>query len=299
MKFLVSTEDARLRGIYKITNTFNGHYYIGSSTVCFLNRYRKHVRELKRELSHPRPHHNRRMWYEYRKYQEYFKFEIIDIISEESEIHGKEIEYLEAAVGLDPLCLNVYARSAERIYTGTVRDRISENSKRMWATPGFREKIKISKAHVDYNPPGKGGLISKALKGRKHSAEHRVNQLKSIEYQMKPVICRTTGKTYRGLNECARDMKLSNSNIQKCCEGMYEQELGHKFSYLRDVDMGNFTVEPMVTKKDGRGKIVLNLETGIYYDSASKAAKSHGIPAPTMVNRLNGYVNNKSPFRYV
>lgn len=46
-------------------------------------------------------------------------------------------------------------------------------------------------------------------------------------------------------------------------------------------------------------KIVLNTETGIYYDCAKEAAKAHQYNYSTLKNHLNGLYKNKTPLVYV
>jgi len=45
-------------------------------------------------------------------------------------------------------------------------------------------------------------------------------------------------------------------------------------------------------------KPVVNIETGVYYDSISEAADSVNMKMPNLANRLNGKYKNKTPFRY-
>lgn len=46
-------------------------------------------------------------------------------------------------------------------------------------------------------------------------------------------------------------------------------------------------------------KLVLDEETGIYYDSATEAAKSIGVKPKYLWRRLNGEVKNNTKFKYV
>lgn len=45
-------------------------------------------------------------------------------------------------------------------------------------------------------------------------------------------------------------------------------------------------------------KLVVNLETGIFYESCSEAARSINAPISTLKSRLNGSLINNTPFRY-
>lgn len=48
-----------------------------------------------------------------------------------------------------------------------------------------------------------------------------------------------------------------------------------------------------------KSKIVLNIETGIYYDSLKECAEELNINYGTLKSRLQGRCSNKTPFRYV
>lgn len=68
-------------GIYKITNTKNGKFYIGSS-VDLKKRRRDHFRELKNGI-----HCNERLQHSFNKYgKENFKFEIIQFVSDRDKL---------------------------------------------------------------------------------------------------------------------------------------------------------------------------------------------------------------------
>lgn len=52
-------------------------------------------------------------------------------------------------------------------------------------------------------------------------------------------------------------------------------------------------------RKANNNKLVLNQETGIFYDSAKEAAAAYTVTHKTLMNRLNGSHKNKTAFIYV
>ncbi len=48
--------------------------------------------------------------------------------------------------------------------------------------------------------------------------------------------------------------------------------------------------------RERRSKLVLNLVTGIYYDSVKDASEATGLPYPTLCSCLNGTNPNKTNF---
>lgn len=59
------------------------------------------------------------------------------------------------------------------------------------------------------------------------------------------------------------------------------------------------TIRKISNAKKGKGKLVLNLETGIYYDSATEASYTLNMNRSTLMGYLNNCRPNKSPFIYV
>ena len=47
-----------------------------------------------------------------------------------------------------------------------------------------------------------------------------------------------------------------------------------------------------------KAKLVINLETGIFYESCTEAAQFNNVKLTTLKSRLNGNNRNNTPFRY-
>lgn len=59
------------------------------------------------------------------------------------------------------------------------------------------------------------------------------------------------------------------------------------------------TTKEKQSLNSGQAKLVLNMETGIYYDSITEASKSTSICFDTLSNKLRGRLKNKTSFRFV
>lgn len=59
--------------------------------------------------------------------------------------------------------------------------------------------------------------------------------LNTQDYQNKPVICLTTGKTYKSCRSAARTLNINFSQIQNVCSGKCKQTYGLRFRYLADL----------------------------------------------------------------
>lgn len=59
--------------------------------------------------------------------------------------------------------------------------------------------------------------------------------LNTQDYQNKPVICLTTGKTYKSCRSAARTLNINFSQIRNVCSGKCKQTYGLRFRYLSDL----------------------------------------------------------------
>lgn len=92
----VSNEDMKKQGIYKITNTINNHFYIGSvrRTGTFRNRFVCHQRQFERWLD-TRKNACLILFQAFEKYQiENFKIEILEIMVGDKNILEREEYYI-------------------------------------------------------------------------------------------------------------------------------------------------------------------------------------------------------------
>lgn len=140
------------------------------------------------------------------------------------------------------------------------------------------EFIKIYGKSVDNNGTlcnltsgGDGSLNLKWSESRRHKILKAITGLKrSEESKVKMAISRKGRK----LSDEHKD-KISSSLINK-----------------------KWTDTEIKRKSDIASKIVINLQTGIYYNSAKEAAESHGIKSSTLYNKLIGLRKNNTNIYY-
>ena len=83
MKFKLNQEkELELKGVYKITNTVNNKFYIGSTSVTFKGRLRDHLSQLRRGI-----HANIYLQEDWNIFgEDSFEFSIIKILESSEEI---------------------------------------------------------------------------------------------------------------------------------------------------------------------------------------------------------------------
>jgi len=96
MEFRVPQEIAWRSGVYKITNTVNGKFYIGSA-VKFKKRFRDHTRELMAEI-----HDNEHLIRSYKKYGgDKFTFECLEVVDKKENLIPREQFYIDSMMACD------------------------------------------------------------------------------------------------------------------------------------------------------------------------------------------------------
>lgn len=263
MKFNISVEHKYRTGVYVIRNSVNDKIYVGSAInlrhrfICHRNRLRRNCHKSPQLQS-----------FANRYGIEVFRFEILEFCSAEERL-AKEQSYLDA---LRPFNKNGF------------------NTMKLAGSPkGFRHseesKIKISLAH----------------KGRKHTPEARKNMRAgqqnrtawgfSEEGKIKVI------NTHKGkvLSKETREL-ISKSNTGKVRseQARLNMSRAHLGKPLTESQKRNQSLEML--ERNPFGKIVLNLETGIYFDSGIQAAKAHGLHAVGLNRKLRGERKNNTQF---
>lgn len=124
--------------------------------------------------------------------------------------------------------------------------------------------------------------VSNRLHVKKRDQNGELNSANKLtEHQvMEIVLLYKTGMfTQEGLS---KKYSVSVCNINKILVGEY-------WTHVTGGDVIR------VVRKNSKA-IILDTQTGVYYDSISQAAKSKNIPTTTLVSQLNGTVNNKTSF---
>lgn len=130
-----------------------------------------------------------------------------------------------------------------------------------WATPA-----------ENYNHAQKNGLM-----------DNFVNASSKTSKGEKKVLNTHTGEIYKSAKDAAIKIKIDYRLLTIMLRGDSENNTGLQYA---------------ITSNLKNGKIVLNLQTGIFYDSVRNAAETIGVKAPTLRSRLNGSIPNNTNFIY-
>lgn len=70
---------------------------------------------------------------------------------------------------------------------------------------------------------------------RKTNMNYGTCAKRSAEKRSKQIYCVELDKIFSGQREAARELNLNQSNITKCCKGVYHQTGGYHFRYAEEV----------------------------------------------------------------
>lgn len=125
-------------GIYKITNTINNHFYIGSTKQGFKRRWHNHLLCLRKGI-----HNNPHLQNSYNKYGENaFVFSILEIVTIPEQCIIFEQKYINE---LKPEynILMIARENCSSSFSEERRKRISESSKRLKHTDEFKKNLSL------------------------------------------------------------------------------------------------------------------------------------------------------------
>lgn len=101
--------DITTTGIYKITNTVNGKYYIGSTSENFLKRWNHHINSLRRNS-----HKNEHLQHAFNKYgEDSFVFEVVETCNKDMCLLREQI-YLDSCNSNNSYNINPYATALSK-----------------------------------------------------------------------------------------------------------------------------------------------------------------------------------------
>jgi group I intron endonuclease len=205
------------KGIYKITNIVNGKFYIGSTSVSFNNRFKKHINDL-----NTNKHGNSYLQNAWNKYGKHgFSFEIIEIIDKGELIIIREQYYLDMLL---PTKRNI----------GYNICAIAGSSLGVKRSNEFKEKIRQNSLNMSKETRAK---ISNSLIGLKQSKE-------TIDKRVKKLIGRVGGMAGKKHSKITK-LRMSKAHIKNNYGSCYK--IGNKPHNIRkviqlDLD-GNFISE--------------------------------------------------------
>ena len=146
-------------GIYRITNTKNNKFYIGSS-VCVENRRNKHYHSL--EHNKHENSHLQRAWNKYGK--ENFKYEIVEEVHDKNKLLEKEQMWLDSSNCCDrSVGYNICEKASSRIGV-KISDKQKNHLSKMWSgEKGLRAVLRWSQVREMRKTYLNGGVSMKDL----------------------------------------------------------------------------------------------------------------------------------------
>lgn len=171
-----------------------------------------------------------------------------------------------------------------KIYIGKSIDIIKRWGEYMRQTKSIQAQIKISNSLKKYGPE-KHIFEVLVVCPKNELADLEIFFIKKYNSVKKGLNCRCDGSQPEMIKTTRNKIRATKLNRKR-----------------PDLSARNKIIRPALGRtgfKHPLSKLVLNLETGIYYESASEAACSLNIKKSTLTKRLSGINPNKTSFRYV
>ncbi len=254
------------RAIYKIINTVNGKFYIGSA-IDTRRRFQQHKRLLIRGSHHCR--HLQNAWNKYGK--DVFTFNIIRIVLDSDSLEDIEDEWLKIHVG-KKYCYNT-GKSAIAPWRGAKGKGTPNYGKPM----SEEQKKKISVAILErYEDPDYQPRV-----GQKHSDESRAK----ISTKVKKAVAEGRGGCFIPNDETRK--KMSDALMgNKCATGAKRTD--EQKDAVRERMTGNTNWLGRHHSDESRakmGKRLIELSTGKEFAVMNDAVKFYGMPNLTQILR--------------
>lgn len=222
--------------IYKITNTHNNKVYIGFTIHTAENRWKRHCKEAKRNLTKNMP-----ILASIRKYGE-SSFEL-DVLFEHDDaefvLRNMEPYYIHKYKSHVSTGLGYNATYGGR---GSVGLKHKESTKKMISEKAIgRKHTKLTKAKMSTSHTGTKFSkkhrknLSKSAEGRNHT-ESTKNKLRIINEKFLYEIKYPNGKTIttKNLNQWCKNNNINQSNMAHVVSGKYKQHKGYKVKKIEN-----------------------------------------------------------------
>ena len=197
-------------GVYRITNTANGKFYVGSA-VNLRERWTRHKYRLR-----SKQHHNEHLQRSFLKHgEECFVFDVLELVGRDALIEREQywIDTLRPEYNLSPTAGNIagYKHTEEhkqrmsKNMTGVKRQPLSEEHKRKIAEAGVGRKC----------PQETRNKLSAAHKGKPKSEEHRRKISESLMGHTNTVVGRKLSDETRAKISAAKTGKKASEESRK------------------------------------------------------------------------------------
>lgn len=227
-----------MKGIYKITCSTTNIVYVGSTSVDFTKRFRKHKQRLRHNY-----HENSYLQNAWNKYGESnFVFEVIEDLTLESIDKIKEREGYWLSIYFPKgreFCFNMsdHTDGGNTINSEEAKLRFSESIKNSY-TPELREKrriqaisnntIKNAREKVN-TPEWKQAHLDGVRKLSKDP--NWLQKMKDLGNRGRHGVFTDKGEIFESVSEAARQTGAMRSNIRACINGKTKSCVGRKWFY--------------------------------------------------------------------
>lgn len=271
-------------GIYKITNTVNKKFYIGS-TYNFAKRKRDHFNALLNNT-----HSNAHFQASFNKHgEEAFIYEVLETVKDISHLTSVEQTYLDYyGRNFKNKMFNIcfiagsslgVKRSKETRKKLSVLNTGKKHSKE--TCKKISDSHKGEKNHFYGKKHSEESLkqMREVKKGKKLSEEHKRKIGKSHK---EPILVERenieTGEVvcYDSIAEAARSGFFYKGAIAKCCKGKQPRHAGYYWRYQKEIDSSGEKIKKLRVSYKNKPVVGTNIETGeeIYFISAAEAHRN-------------------------
>lgn len=206
---------------------------------------------------------------------------------EDMRLYSKDLFTFEILVECDPKDLLYYESLFQTKYSAiggsgynTIVTKLTDKKREV--TEEAKKNLSLSGLHKKHSQQTKDKVREQAT-GRLHREDVKkvIGDSKKGDknYNAKKVKCLNTGLIFDNCSDAARHFGYPPSSVNKNLRG--ERNLD-KYKHLRFLDY----------TKD----LVLNLVTGLVYDTMLEAAETYNIPKRRLTDRLKGRVENNTDF---
>ena len=214
-------------GIYKITNSINGKFYLGSSVNC-KNRAYAHLCKLRKNKNHCLKFQNA-----FNKYgEESFDFEIIACVININMLTAIEQEFIDefkphiSGYNISQTAGNTFGiKQSKKTIERKRRMAIGVLNPFYGKHHSAETKLRLSElAKTKYDGP------NNPFYGQKHSDQTKA-KMREIR-RVKPLVCHQTGEIFESTGDASRKLKMHVRDISNCVYGRQKSTGGYTFAFV-------------------------------------------------------------------
>ena len=137
--------------------------------------------------------------------------------------------------------------------------------------------------------------ISKSLKGRVFTAEHKAKISKTLN--RKQVVCIELNTVYESISEASRQTGIRRENIKSAVNGLRASAGGYHWAEASSTEQIN-TLKQLAGKCKAAKRKIRCIETDVVYESITEAAKATGCVGSAISAVLSGRLKTVKGFHW-